>query len=76
MTSWWQYAHGEMGLQRRKARNDRMIGKTLRVRYEQPRLAERKALCYYTDSGLNLARGGKSSFYVYGGAHFTGQGSA
>jgi len=55
-----------------------VIYKTLRVRYEQPRQAEREAgcktLCNYTDSGLNLATSGHSSFCVHGGAHFLGQG--
>jgi hypothetical protein len=29
----------------------------------------------HTDSGLNLAKSGHSSFCVHGGAHFMGQGS-
>ena len=57
-TSVRQGTHGEVGLQRRKARNVRMISKSLSVRYEQPRPAERKAqcktLCHYTDPGLKF----------------------
>jgi hypothetical protein len=51
-----------------------MICKTLSVCYEEPRPAERKALCHSTDPRLKFARGGQSSFCKDGEAHFMGQG--
>jgi hypothetical protein len=52
-----------------------MMCKTVSVRHEDPRPAEGKTLCHYTDLGLKLARGGHSSFWVDGEAHFMSQNS-